>query len=191
MSTPSKPYLTPEQYLEIERKDEWKSEYYGGETIPMALPGEAHCLITGNAGSLLNQQLRERPLEAYMSAMRVLVPATGLYTYPDVVVISGKPQFQDERFDDTLVNPTVIIEVVTKSSKAYDRGWKFEQYRLLESLAEYLLISSLRVRAELFTRQPDARWLLTGKSSLEDSLELRSIGCHLALADLYEKVEFR
>jgi Uma2 family endonuclease len=121
--------------------------------------------------------------------MRVRVTPAGLYTYPDVVVVCGEPQFLDDTFD-TLLNPTVIVEVLSESTEAYDRGRKFELYRSLESLAEYLLISSERVGVERFTRQPDGSWNFTAKASLEDSIDLQSVGCHLLLADLYEKVDF-
>jgi Uma2 family endonuclease len=189
MSTPSKNYLTPEQYLEIERKAEFKSEYYQGEMFAISGAREPHVLIAGNALGELHQQLRRRPCKVYSADMRVRVTPVGLYTYPDVVVICGEPRFLDEN-RDTLLNPTVIVEVLSESTKAYDRDEKFERYTSLDSLAEYLMISSLRVRAERFTRQTYGQWLLTIKSSLEDSLELQSIGCRLALADLYEKVEF-
>jgi len=185
-----KPYLTPEQYLEIERKEEWKNEYYQGEMRPMPRVGLAHVQIVANATCELGNQLVERPCQPLCSALRLLVPATGLYTYPDVTVVCGKARFQDESYDDTLLNPTVIVEVLTKSSEEYDRGPKFEQYRSLESLAEYLLVSSVLVRAELFTRQPDGRWLLTAKDRLEDTIDLESVDCRLLLADLYERVEF-
>jgi Uma2 family endonuclease len=121
--------------------------------------------------------------------MRVRIGKTGLYTYPDVVVVCGEPQFTDDR-RDTLVNPNLIVEVLSESTEAYDRGRKFEHYRSLESLSEYLLVSSERVSAELFTRRPDGRWLLASAARLEDSIALESAGCHLALSDLYEKVDF-
>jgi Uma2 family endonuclease len=189
MSTLPKTYLTPEQYLEIERKAEFKSEYYQGEMFAMAGARWAHNLILLNLASELRQQLRTRPCAVTSSDMRVRVNAKGLYTYPDVVVVCGEPRFLDER-RDTLLNPTLIAEVLSESTEQYDRGRKFEHYRPLESLAEYLLVSSQRVSADLFTRQPDGRWMLTASSRLEDSLDLPSVGCHLALADLYEKVEF-
>ena len=189
MSTLPKTYLTPEQYLEIERKAEFKSEYYQGEMFAMAGARWAHNLILLNLASELRQQLRSRPCSVTSSDMRVRVNAKGLYTYPDVVVVCGEPRFLDER-RDTLLNPTLIAEVLSESTEQYDRGRKFEHYRPLESLAEYLLVSSQRVSADLFTRQPDGRWMLTASSRLEDSLDLPSVGCHLALADLYEKVEF-
>ena len=120
--------------------------------------------------------------------MRVRVSSTGLYTYPDVLVVCGEPQFLDER-RDTLLNPNLIVEVLSPSTEAYDRGRKFEQYQSVESVSEYLLVSSERVSAMLFTRQPDGRWILTTAGRLDDSLDLQSVGCRLALADLYEKVD--
>lgn len=189
MSTQSKPHLTPEQYLEIERTAEFKSEYCRGEMFAMSGASRVHNLIAVNAAALIHQQLRGRPCEAYPSDMRISVGSTGLYTYPDVNVVYGEPRFLDGTFD-TLTNPTVLVEILSESTEAYDRGAKFGMYRSLESLAEYVLISSLRVSAELFTRQPDGLWLLNAKSGLEDCLDLKSIDCRLRLSDLYEKVEF-
>ena len=189
MSTLPKTYLTPEQYLEIERKADFKSEYYQGEMFAMSGARFAHIGIVANAMRELGQQLRGRPCRPLSNDMRVQVTATGLYAYPDVVVVCGEPQFLDNTFD-TLLNPTVIVEVLSESTEAYDRGQKFAQYRSLESLKEYMMISSHRVSVESYTRQPDGSWNYIAKASLEDSLDLQSVGCHLALADLYEKVEF-
>ena len=189
MATHPKTFLTPEQYLEIERKAEFKSEYYQGEMFAMAGAKEAHNLIIWNLARELGQQLRQRPCRAYLADMRVRVSATGLYTYPDVVAVCGEPQFLDDQ-RDTLLNPNLIVEVLSPSTELYDRVRKFEHYRSLESVSEYLLVSSERVSAELYTRQPDGRWLLTTVSRMEDSLDLLSVGAHLALADLYEKVDF-
>src|ERR1035437_2680213 len=189
MSTPPKSYLTEEQYLEIERKAEYKSEYFQGEMFAMAGARWTHNLLVGNAYFALRQQLGKRPCTVVSNDTRVRVNPSGLYTYPDVVVVCDEPQFADER-RDTLLNPTLIVEVLSESTEAYDRGQKFELYRPLESLSEYLLVSSERVSAELFARQPDGRWLLTAVSRLEDSLDLQSAGCRLAMADLYERVEF-
>src|ERR1017187_4565121 len=138
----------------------------------------------------IHSQLRSGPCRVYPSAMRVRVSATGLYTYPDIVVACEDPRFLDER-RDTLLNPTLIVEVLSESTEAYDRGRKFGHYRSIESLAEFLLVSSERIDAELFTRQPDGGWLLTAASDLQDTLQLSASGCRLPLADLYEKVEFR
>jgi Uma2 family endonuclease len=189
MSTLSKPYLTPEQYLEIERKAEFKSEYYQGEMFAMSGARRAHNLIATNTVRELSQQLLERPCEVYSSDMRVKVSSTGLYTYPDVVVVCGEPRFLDGEFD-TLLNPKVLVEILSESTEAYDRIRKFELYGSLESLAEYVMISSLRVRVERYTRQPDGTWNYCSKTSLEDVIDLKSVDCHLRLADLYKKVAF-
>jgi Uma2 family endonuclease len=120
--------------------------------------------------------------------LRVKVSATGLYTYPDVVVVRGEARFEDEHLD-TLVNPRVIVEILSKSTQDYDRGTKFEQYRMIESFSEYGLIAQDKPHVEHFLRQPDGRWLLAETNRLGDRIELESIGAHLALADLYEKVQ--
>ena len=189
MSTLSKPYLTPEQYLEIERKAEFKSEYYQGEMFAMSGARVPHLQIVSNTMGELHQQLRNRPCQPFSSDMRVCVAPVGLYTYPDVVVVCGELKLLDDTFD-TLLNPTVIFEVLSESTEAYDRGRKFELYCSLESLAEYVMISSLRVGVERYTRQPDGSWKYISKTSLEDTIDLKSVDCHLRLADLYERVAF-
>lgn len=189
MSTQAKTYLTPEQYLEIERAAEFRSEYYQGEMFAMAGAVRLHNLLVSNATREVSEQLRKRPCEAYTADMRVFIPATGLYTYPDVVAVCGERQFQDSR-QDTLLNPNLIIEVLSPTTEAYDRGRKFEHFRSIGSLSEYLMVASDRVHADLFSKQPDGRWILTSAAQLEDFIDLQSIGCRLNLADLYEKVEF-
>ncbi len=189
MSTQPKTFLTPEQYLEIERKAEYKSEYFNGEMFAMAGAREAHNLVVIHIARELDQQLRSRPCRAYPSDMRVRVSPGGLYTYPDVIALCGEPRFLDDQ-RDTLLNPGLIVEVLSHSTEAYDRGRKFESYKSIESLREYLLVASDRIHADLYNRQPDGRWLLTSADKLEDSLTLESVGAQLTLADLYEKVEF-
>jgi Uma2 family endonuclease len=189
MSTQSKSYLTPEQYLEIERKAEFKSEYYQGEMFAMAGASWAHSQVVMNASGELRNQLRGGPCQPVTSETRVCVTPSGLYTYPDVVIVCGEPLFADDK-PDTLLNPTVIIEVLSESTEAYDRGKKFEIYRSLKSLAEYVMISSLCVRAERYTRQADATWNYSEKTFSEETVDLKSIDCHLRLADLYERVDF-
>jgi len=189
MSTlPPKTFVSPEQYLEIERQAESKSEYYQGEMFAMAGAGLAHNILVANVVAGLHSQLRSRPCRVLPSDMRVRVSATGLYTYPDVVVVCGDPQFTDQRFD-TLTNPNLIAEVLSPSTEAYDRGRKFEQYGEIASLQEYLLVASDRVHVDLYTRQAGGRWLLTSANRPEDTLELESVNCRLVLAVLYEKVE--
>ena len=183
-----KTLLTPEQYLAIEREAEYKSEYFQGEMFAMAGAGWVHNLLVANLIAGLHPQLRSRPCRVCPSDMRVRVRATGLYTYPDVVVVCGERRFLDER-RDTLLNPSLLIEVLSPSTEAYDRGKKFEHYRSIESLREYLLVASDRVHVDQYTCQADGRWLLTSADRLEDSLDLQSVGCRLALADLYERID--
>lgn len=189
MSTQPKTFITPEQYLEIERKAEYKSEYYRGEMFAMAGAQEGHNVAAGNVHTTLNLQFRGRPCRVYTSDMRIHIPATGLYTYPDIAAVCGERKFQDGRVLDTLLNPTLIVEVLSPSTEAYDRGRKFEHYQSIDSLRQYLLVSSDRIRADLFTRQSDNLWTLVSASRLEDTLDLESIGCRLALTDVYENVD--
>jgi Uma2 family endonuclease len=188
VSTQPKTFLTPEEYLEIERKAEYKSEYCDGEMFAMAGAGWVHNRLVANLIGGFYRQPRLSSCLVCPSDMRVRVRATGLYTYPDVVVVCGEPQFLDER-RDTLLNPSLLIEVLSPSTEAYDRGRKFEHYRSIESLREYLLVASDRVHVDLYTRQPDGRWLLTSASRLEDSLDVQSAGLRVALADLYARID--
>jgi Uma2 family endonuclease len=190
VSTQPKTFLTEEEYLEIERKAEYKSEYFAGEMFAMAGAKEAHNQIVWNMGGILYQQFRSRPCRGYSNDMRVRVAPGGLYTYPDVISICGEPKFLDDEQRDTLLNPNLLVEVLSPSTEAYDRGRKFELYQSIESLNEYLLVASDRVHVDLYTRQADGRWLLTSVSDLAATLELQSVDCRVALSDLYEKVEF-
>ncbi|MGO9258134.1 MAG: Uma2 family endonuclease [Bryobacteraceae bacterium] len=188
MSTLPKTLLTPEEYLAIERKAERKSEFFQGEMFLMAGAQEAHNLIVAHTISSLDQQLRSRPCRVYPSDMRVCVDRVKMYAYPDVIVVCGDRKFLDAK-PDTLLNPTLIVEVLSPSTEGYDRGLKFQHYRSIESLRQYLLISSDRVHADLFTRPAEGPWTLAEANGPEDVLELQSIGCVLKLADLYDKVE--
>jgi Uma2 family endonuclease len=189
VSTQPKTFLTEEQYLEIERKAEYKSEYFAGEMFAVAGAKEGHNLITLNLAADLHQQLRNRPCRVYSNDMRVKIPTAGLYTYPDVIAVCGEPQFRDEQ-RDTLLNPNLVVEVLSPSTEAYDRGRKFEHYRSIGSVSEYLLVSSDRIQVDLYARQADGRFLLTAASDLQETLELQSVGCRITLSALYEKVEF-
>jgi Uma2 family endonuclease len=181
--------LTPEEYLEMERQAETKSEYLHGEVYAMAGASPRHTLIAANAIALLVLGLKGRACSVYGSDLRILVPPTGLYTYPDVTVICGKAQFED-RQKDTLVNPTLIFEILSRSTEGYDRGEKFANYRTLESLSDYVLISLHRPFVEHYARQPDESWLLRSCEGVEAILPIPSIGCELPLADIYDKVEW-
>lgn len=188
MSSQPKTLYTPEMYLEIDRQSEIKHEYFNGEIFAMTGASRKHNLITANITASLNLQLKGRPCEVYASDMRVKVSASGLYTYPDVVVVCGEPIFEDKEID-TLINPTVIIEVISQSTEGYDRGEKSGNYRKLDSLSEYILISQNKSHIEHFVRQPDNQWLLSETDDVVAIIDLLSIRCKLAMADIYDKVE--
>ena len=162
MSTLAQQYYTPEEYLALERKAEYKSEYINGEIYAMSGASRAHILITVNLTRELSTQLRGRPCEVYASDMRVKVSPTGMYTYPDVAAVCGEARFEDGQVD-TLTNPSVIIEVLSPSTEAYDRGEKFAHYRKLQSLAEYVLVAQDKMRVEHFARHGERgeQWVLT------------------------------
>lgn len=188
MSTLPKAFLTLEEYLAIERAAEYKSEYFEGEMFAMAGVPEGHELIAGNCFAELWQCMRTRNCRVFKGDMRVGT-VKRRYCYPDVTAVCGEPQFADDR-RDTLLNPSMIVEVLSPSTEAFDRGKKFEFYQAIPCLREYLLLSSDRVHADLYIRQADGSWLLRSYGELGDTLTLESIGCQLRLTDLYEKVEF-
>lgn len=189
MSSLTDTYYTPEQYLALEREAEYKSEYIHGQIYAMAGASEEHNLIAGNILAAMHAQFRGRPCRVYTSDMRVKVNAGDMYTYPDVVAVCGEPRFED-RHVDTLLNPTVIVEVLSPSTEAYDRGVKFARYRRIESLLDYILVSQDRALVEHFVRHGDGgdQWLLTEISGPEGSLHLASVGCAISLRDIYDKV---
>jgi Uma2 family endonuclease len=186
MSVPKRTY-TPEEYLTLERQADHRSEYYAGEIFAMSGASETHNLITGNIFALLHTQLRGRPYRVYMSDMRVKVSPTGLYTYPDVVAICGAREFDDVQ-RDTLLNPNVIIEVLSSSTEAYDRGNKAVQYRQLPSLTEYLLVSQEQMHVEQYIRQADGQWLFSEVSGKDAHIHLPSVKAILALAEIYDNI---
>lgn len=187
MSSQPQTFLTPEEYLAIERGSETKSEYFNGEVLAMVGASRKHDLIITNIVSEFRQQLKGKPCETYTNDMRVKIPLTGLYTYPDVVVVCGEPEFEDEHVD-TLLNPTLIVEVLSVSTESYDRIKKFGYYRTIESLDEYLLVAQDEYRVEQYVKQADKRWLLSDMRSLESSVELASIPCVLPLTEVYDRV---
>lgn len=180
--------ITPDEYLIMEREAEFKSEYRNGQIIAMPGASRQHNLISVNISSNLHLQLLDRGCEVYANDMRVKVSDTGLYTYPDVVVVCDEPQFEDNHVD-TLLNPTVIVEVLSPSTETYDRNDKFMSYQTLESLQEYILVSQKSVGVEHYVRQ-NGTWILRDFRTLEDVLQLASIECSLVLQAVYAKVKF-
>jgi Uma2 family endonuclease len=187
MSRQVKTYITPDEYLALERAAEYKNEYVDGEIFAMTGASRKHNLIVTNAVRVLGSQLIDRPCEVYPGEMRVKAPASRAYVYPDVVVVCEEPRLEDDHFD-TLLNPTLVVEVLSKSTESYNRLAKSAYYRTIESLIEYLLVSQEEYRVEQYVKQGDGRWLLSDVRSLESVVELKSIGCSLALVDVYKKV---
>lgn len=189
MSSQAITYLTPEQYLEIERKADYKSEYLSGEMFSMAGAGIRHNQLIVNVGAALHRQLRGGPCAVFLTDLRLFVPSTGLYTYPDVMVICGAPvHIGDQR--DIVTNPRLIMEVLSDSTKNYDRGEKFRHYRSIPEFSEYLLIAQDALRIEHHVRQPDGSWIFREFTAGRDVIELASIGCSLNAAAIYEDVDF-
>jgi Uma2 family endonuclease len=186
MTSQPKTYLTPEDYLAAERRNEYKSEYIDGEMVAMTGASRRHSIIAINIAAEVHRQLRGRPCEAYISEMRVRIPKRG-YVYPDLVVVCGEPRLEDDHFD-TLLNPTVIIEILSESTERYDRTKQFTFYRTIESLAEYVLVAQDEYGIEQYTKQPDGRWLLSDHRSPESVVELASVQCALTLREVYEKI---
>ena len=175
--------MTEAEYLTIERAAESKSEFFNGEMFAMTGASRRHNLIVGNTHRSIHEQLTDRPCEAYASDMRIKVDESGLYTYPDISVTCENPTFEHADFD-TLLNPRVIVEVLSKSTEAYNRGKKFEHYRRIESLREYVLVAQDHCHVERYARQPDNQWLLWETSSLDDVVELSSIDCRINVRDV-------
>jgi len=189
MSAIPKTKLTPAEYLEFERKSEIKHEYFKGEIFAMSGAKRNHNKITTNLSGLVWQHLKGKNCENYSNDMRVFVPETGLYTYPDLVVVCGEPQFQDDVFD-TLLNPVLLIEVLSDSTEGYDRGKKFQHYRSIESLQEYVLVAQNEARIEKYVRHGDGFWLLSEAVGFDATIEFSSIECKIALREVYDKINF-
>ena len=187
-SVAARTYLTPEEYIALERKATLKSEYLSGEIVAMSGASLAHNLITVNTVNHLYNQLVESGCRVFTGDMRVGIREGTSYFYPDVVVVCDEPRFEDNALD-TLINPIVVIEVLSPSTEAYDRGEKSVRYRHLESLQEYILISQNQVHVEHYRRQ-GKQWILSEFSVLEDVLPLASIEAELPLRQIYRFVEF-
>jgi Uma2 family endonuclease len=189
MSTVPKTLLSPQEYLVRERAAEFRSEFYKGEMFAMAGATERHNLIAGNLYAALKTVLRSLGCRAFILDMKVRIPRTGLYTYPDVAVACGDIQYEDEQ-RDVLLNPGAIVEVLSKSTERRDRGWKFDQYCELPSLVDYVLVSQTNSLVEHFIRQPDGTWHLERLKDLESSLQLVSAKCAVPLREIYLDVQF-
>lgn len=182
-------YYSPEEYLILEEKAETKHEYRNGVIIEMAGATINHNRISGNIYAHLNFFLREKEKEVFMSDVKVYIPDYEIYTYPDVMIVADKPVYQ-EKSKTAILNPVIIIEVLSHSTQDYDRGQKFKYYRSLESLQEYILIDQYQYGIEQFAKNEQQKWVLTEYKQLEENLLLESMGWEIPLTDIYQRVEF-
>ncbi len=187
MSAQPESFLTAQDYLVWERQQETRHEYLEGQVFAMTGASRAHNMLCANILASLHGQLRGKPCEIYVNDMRVKVSETGMYTYPDLVAACGEPRFEDQAVD-TLLNPVLIIEVLSDSTERYDRGAKFTHYRSVNSLKEYLLVSQNECRVEHYVRQPGNHWLLTEYQEMQDRIDLNSLDSYLLLAEIYERI---
>jgi Uma2 family endonuclease len=186
MATAVLPRVSPEEYLAIERQADTKSSYIDGEIIPMPGASRVHNLIMLSLGGELRARMKGRACEVFASDMRVLVSDSGMYTYPDIVVVRGQPQLLDNHFD-TLLNPTVIIEVLSSSTESFDRGRKLQNYQRLDSLCEYILVSQDEPLVERMVRNGDS-WSLTEFRGLDAIVRFESLDCEVASSEIYDRV---
>ena len=203
MATPAaQTHLTPEEYIAFERKaipdaETVRSEYVKGKVIPRSSSNRAHNLITVNIAAELHTRLRDNGCFVFANEMRISIPTAQSYFYPDVVVVCEEPRFEDDVFD-ILLNPIILVEVLSPSTEAYDRGEKFGHYRHLASLQEYVLVSQDKVLVEHYRRQEKQStapvtgkdWIFTDFQELGEILPLTSIQCELPLQEIYERVPF-
>jgi len=189
MALQPKPELSFEEWLEGERASlEGRSEYVGGEVVAMTGASAEHNVIVTNLIGELHSQMKGCPCQVYANDMKVRIESADAAKYPDLVALCGEQVFQDGR-RDVLLNPGLIVEVLSDSTEAYDRGDKFALYRQIPSLTEYLLVSQHRVQVDLYTRGAEGRWFLRAFDALTDNVPLTSVDCTLALAEVYDKVD--
>ncbi|HWS90734.1 MAG TPA: Uma2 family endonuclease [Pyrinomonadaceae bacterium] len=181
--------FTPEEYLDLERQSEIRHEFLDGTVYAMSGESLAHSIICFNLAGALHPQLRGTKCSGLSPNMKVRAGEAGLYAYPDLAVFCGEAVFHDKH-KDVLLNPTVIFEVLSRSTQAYDRGEKFERYKSIETLRDYVLVSQDRPRLEHFSLQPDGTWAHTELEGTDAALALDSINCRVALADIYDRIDF-
>ena len=189
MSALPKKKLTPQEYLAIERAAEFKSEFFDGEMFAMARTSKEHSRIMVNLTIQFGNSLKGRFCEPFSSDLRVKVSANGLYTYPDLTIVCGPVDVEDEQAD-VLLNPTLIIEVLSPGTERYDRGKKFDLYREVDSLKEYVLISQDQYRVEQFLRGNGSEWGYRVAFKEDDIVEFPSVGCSISIKDIYARVAF-
>ncbi|MEH2080665.1 MAG: Uma2 family endonuclease [Nostoc sp.] len=182
-------YYTSEEYLELEEVADYKSEYIDGQIIPMAGGTINHNRIAGNFYAVLNFAFRQEEYEVFNSDMRLWIHQKRIYTYPDVTVIASEPEFFNNR-TDIITNPQVIVEVLSKSTKNYDREDKFQAYRTISTFQEYLLIDQTRIHVDQFSKTGKKQWMLREYDEEDEAIALVTVPFEIYLQDLYNKVKF-
>ena len=182
--------INPEEYLTRERAAEERSEYVNGQIFAMSGASRHHEALIMNLAGEIQPQLKRRGCQAYGSNLRVWIPAKKSFRYPDVSIVCGEPALLPDNHFDTLLNPTIIIEVLSPSTEATDRGTKAEEYRSLPSLQEYLFVAQDRYHVEHYVRQGAQQWLMTEYNELNATITLASVECQLALAEIYYQLVF-
>lgn len=185
----AKKYYTPEEYLELEEAAEYKSEYYQGEIFAMSGASFNHNQIVLNVSTQLHQGQKNHNCRVAMSDLRLWVKEKDLYTYPDIIVICNNPEFYQDR-NDTITNPKIIIEILSESTKNYDRGEKFVFYRSISTFQEYILIDQYSIHIEQFSKGAEGKWLLTEYNDINDILKFTKIDFQISLKDVYNLIEF-
>jgi Uma2 family endonuclease len=188
MATAALNHYTPEEYLALERNAEFKSEYLNGRIIAMTGTTFEHAEIVLKVGSDLRTQLRPRGCRVFVNDVRAQIASISGYVYPDIMVLCGTPAILNTR-PPTLTNPQLIIEVLSDTTAEYDRGEKFEAYRAVDSLVEYVLVDSRRVSVERYTRQGDF-WVFSAENDLDAAIHFSSVDCSLTLREIYADVDF-
>ena len=187
MPTLPKTFVTPEQYFQSERTAEYRNEFWKGEVSPMPGVGRRHAALGANWNGLVWPHLRGGDCRCFTSGLRVQLRAGEFYSYPDFIVVSGDAQFTDRHFD-TLINPTLLVEILSANTEAYDRGKKAKYYREIPSLQEYLLLSQMEPDAELYRRDTNGTWRFLDARGWDASIQLASIHYTLQLRELYENL---
>ncbi|MBW4576327.1 MAG: Uma2 family endonuclease [Aphanothece sp. CMT-3BRIN-NPC111] len=190
MQVTERRHYTLEEYLELEETADYKSEYIDGQIIPMAGGSTNHNRIALNFSAALNFAFRQQDYEVFIGDVRLWIPQKRIYTYPDVMIVAREPEYFDNR-TDTITNPQVIVEVLSKSTKGYDREDKFEAYRTIATFEEYILIDQTRLHIEQFSKTAKKRWLLSEYDEEDEAIALNSVSFQISLLDLYNKVKLQ
>lgn len=189
MGIPQEKFITEQEYLDAERVSLDKHEYYKGEIFAMSGASISHNEISANTIYELKRKLKGKTCRPYSSDLRIHIPSNSLYTYPDLSIICGEPETTNDNFD-TVTNPTVIIEILSKSTKNYDLGQKFELYRQIKTLKEYILIDSESIKVLKYVKNDDNTWLLSEKNQINDILKIDAVDIEINLSDIYDSLTF-